>query len=179
MVPVALNVSGAQLMQSGFAERLIGIMGRFKIHPEQLQLEVTESTAMLYETEVAKQMRLLAEIGIRFSIDDFGTGHSSLSRLDKLPLHVLKVDRTFTARLCAEDGARSIVEAILSMAKALGMRVVAEGVEQEEQMLLLSEMGCDYLQGFLLSRPVGSKEIPRLLEQRHPLLANARTVTGS
>jgi diguanylate cyclase (GGDEF)-like protein/PAS domain S-box-containing protein len=179
MVPVALNVSGAQLMQSGFAERLIGIMSRFKIQPEQLHLEVTESTAMLYETEVAKQMRLLAEIGIRFSIDDFGTGHSSLSRLDKLPLHVLKVDRTFTARLCAEDGARSIVEAILSMAKALGMRVVAEGVEQEEQLLLLTEMGCDYLQGFLLSRPVGPKEIPRLLEQRHPLLANARAVTGN
>jgi len=143
MVPVALNVSGAQLMQGGFAERLIGIMDRFKIRPEQLQLEVTESTAMLYETEVTKQMRLLAEIGIRFSIDDFGTGHSSLSRLDKLPLHVLKIDRTFTERLCAEDGTRSIVEAILSMAKALGMRVVAEGVEQEEQMVMLAEMGCD------------------------------------
>src|ERR1700739_140086 len=178
MVPVALNVSGGELMQSGFAERLIGIMARFKIRPEQLHLEVTESTAMLYETEVTKQMRLLAEIGIRFSIDDFGTGHSSLSRLDKLPLHVLKIDRTFTERLCAADGARSIVEAILSMAKALGMRVVAEGVEREEQMVMLAEMGCDYLQGFLLSRPVEPKEIPRLLEQRHPLLTNARTVAS-
>jgi diguanylate cyclase (GGDEF)-like protein/PAS domain S-box-containing protein len=178
MVPVALNVSGAQLMQSGFAERLIGTISRFEIRPEQLQLEVTESTAMLYETEVAKQMRLLAEIGIRFSIDDFGTGHSSLSRLDKLPLQVLKVDRTFTERLCAADGARSIVEAILSMAKALGMRVVAEGVEREEQMLLLIEMGCDYLQGYLLSRPVEPEKIPHLLEHRHPLLANARTVAS-
>jgi EAL domain-containing protein (putative c-di-GMP-specific phosphodiesterase class I) len=157
---------------------MIGIMGRFKIRPEQLQLEVTESTAMLYETEVAKQMRLLAEIGICLSIDDFGTGHSSLNRLDKLPLHVLKVDRTFTERLCGADGARSIVEAILSMAKALGMQVVAEGVEREEQMLALTEMGCDYLQGFLLSRPVEPDEIPRLLEHRHPLLANAKTVAS-
>lgn len=174
-VPIALNVSGPQLMQSGFAERLVGIMSQFEISSDQLQLEVTESTAMLNEAEVAKQMSLLSEIGIRFSIDDFGTGHSSLYRLDKLPLHVLKVDRAFTERLSAVDGTHSIVQAIISMAKALDMRVVAEGVESEEQLLALKEMGCDYLQGFLLSRPVQSSDIPYLLERRHPLLENMRT----
>jgi diguanylate cyclase (GGDEF)-like protein/PAS domain S-box-containing protein len=172
LVPIALNVSAPQLVQSGFAERLIGIMSRFGIRSEQLQLEVTESTAMLYEAEVTKQMRLLSDIGIRWSIDDFGTGHSSLNRLDKLPLHVLKVDRTFTERLCEANGARSIVQAIISMAKALKMRVVAEGVEREEQMFELSEMGCDYLQGFLFSRPVAPVDIPNLLKSRHSLLAN-------
>jgi diguanylate cyclase (GGDEF)-like protein/PAS domain S-box-containing protein len=172
LVPVALNVSAPQLVQSGFAERLIGIMSRFGIRSEQLQLEVTESTAMLYEAEVTKQMRLLSDIGIRWSIDDFGTGHSSLNRLDKLPLHVLKVDRTFTERLCETNGARPIVQAIISMAKALKMRVVAEGVEREEQMFELSEMGCDYLQGFLFSRPVAAVDIPNLLKNRHSLLAN-------
>lgn len=171
-VPVAVNVSGLQLMQGGFAERLIGIMSRFEINPEQLGLEVTESTVMLNEAEVARQMALLSEIGIRFSIDDFGTGHSSLNRLDKLPLSVLKIDRAFTERLCAAGGTRSIVQAIISMAKALNLRVVAEGVEQKEEMLLLNEIGCDYLQGFLLSRPVHPNEIPGLLQHRHPLLAN-------
>ena len=171
-VPIALNVSAPQLMQGGFAERLLGIMSRFEVRPEQLQLEVTESTAMLNETEMIQQMTLLSEIGIRFSIDDFGTGHSSLNRLDKLPLHVLKIDRTFTERVCVVDGTRSIVQAIISMAKALKMRIVAEGVEREEQMLALTEMGCDYLQGFLLSRPVRPSDIRGLLRDRHPLLAN-------
>jgi EAL domain-containing protein (putative c-di-GMP-specific phosphodiesterase class I) len=102
-VPVAVNVSGLQLMQGGFAERLIGILSKFEISPEQLGLEVTESTVTLNETEVARQMAILSEIGIRFSIDDFGTGHSSLNRLDKLPLSVLKIDRAFTERLCAGE----------------------------------------------------------------------------
>jgi len=176
LVPIALNVSAPQLMQGGFAERLIGIMSRFDVRSEQLQLEVTESTAMLNESEVTKQMRLLSDIGIRFSIDDFGTGHSSLNRLDKLPLHVLKIDRTFTERLCVPNGTRSIVEAIISMAKALNMRVVAEGVEQEEQLSMLSKLGCDYLQGFLFSRPLGPGEIPPLLSQRHPLLAKSSMI---
>lgn len=174
MVPIAVNVSGSQLMQSGFAERLIGIISQFEIRPGQLELEVTESTAMLNESEATKQMALLSEIGFRFSIDDFGTGHSSLNRLDTLPLDVLKVDRTFIERLCEVDGTRSIVQAIISMAKALNMRVVAEGVEREEQLSALREMGCDCFQGFLLSRPVRSVDIPRLLERRHPLLADIR-----
>src|SRR5579862_197818 len=171
MVPVALNVSALQLMQSGFAERLIGIISRFGIRPDQIQLEVTESTVMLNEAEVTKQMALLSEIGIRFSIDDFGTGYSSLSRLDKLPLSVLKVDRSFTKRLCEIDGTRSIVQAIISMGKALNMRIVAEGVDLEEQIALLREMGCDSLQGFLFSHPVPAADIPRLLRRPNPLLA--------
>jgi len=171
MVPIALNVSALQLVQSGFAERLMGILSRFRIQPDQIQLEVTESTVMLNEAEVTKQMALLSDIGIRFSIDDFGTGYSSLNRLDRLPLGVLKVDRTFTERLCEVNGSRSIVQAIISMGKALNMRIVAEGVELEEQMAVLNEMGCDYMQGFLLSRPVPPHTVPGVLQHRHPLLA--------
>ena len=170
-VPVALNVSGLQLVQRGFAERLIGILSRFGTRPEQIILEVTESTVMLNEAEVTKQMTLLSEIGIRFSIDDFGTGYSSLNRLDMLPLRMLKIDRTFTERLCAVDGTRSIVQAIISMAKALNMEIVAEGVERHDQMLLLSALGCDYLQGFLFSRPVPPAAVPGLLQHRHPVFA--------
>lgn len=173
LVPIAVNVSGLQLARGGFAERLVGIMSRHRIDPGQIDLEITESTDMLNVKEVIRQMALLSEIGIRFSIDDFGTGHSTLSRLDKLPLRILKVDRTFIERLCAIEGTRSIVQATISMAKALDMRVVAEGVEFEEQLDVLMSMGCDYLQGFLLSRPIPPVAVPRILESSHPLLANA------
>jgi diguanylate cyclase (GGDEF)-like protein/PAS domain S-box-containing protein len=172
LVPIAVNVSGHQLMRGGFAERLVGIISRFQINPGQIDLEVTESADMFNVTEVTRQMTLLSEIGIRFSIDDFGTGHSTLNRLDKLPLSVLKVDRTFTERLCEVDGSRSIVQAMISMAKALNMRVVAEGVELEEQLEVLKEMGCNYLQGYLLSRPIPPNAIPDVMHGRHPLLAD-------
>lgn len=172
LVPIAVNVSGIQLVQGGFAERLVATMSRFSIAPEQIELEVTESTEMLNAPVVMRQMAMLSEIGIRFSIDDFGTGHSTLNRLDKLPLHALKVDRTFTERLHEVGGTRSIVQAMIWMAKALNMRVVGEGVEREDQILAFSEMGSDYLQGFLLSRPVPPAAIPSLLEKRHPILAN-------
>ena len=171
VVPVAVNVSGMQLVQSGFAERLVATMARFQISPEQIELEVTESTEMLNAAEVIRQMTMLSEIGIRFSIDDFGTGHSTLNRLDRLPLHALKVDRSFTERLLEVNGTRSIVQAMIWMAKALQMRVVAEGVEREDQIVAFNEMGCDYLQGFLLSRPVPPTQIPILLGSAHPLLA--------
>jgi diguanylate cyclase (GGDEF)-like protein/PAS domain S-box-containing protein len=174
LVPIAVNVSGHQLMRGGFAERLVATLSRFQVSPWQIDLEVTESTDMLNVAEVTRQMALLSEIGIRFSIDDFGTGHSTLNRLDKLPLGVLKVDRTFTERLCEADGSRSIVQAMISMAKAMNMRVVAEGVELEEQLDVLKEMGCDYLQGFLLSRPIPPNAIPDLIHHRHPLLAARR-----
>jgi diguanylate cyclase (GGDEF)-like protein/PAS domain S-box-containing protein len=174
LVPIAVNVSGLQLMRGGFAERLVGIISRFQISPQQIDLEVTESTDMFNVEEVRRQMALMSEIGIRFSIDDFGTGHSTLNRLDKLPVRVLKVDRAFTERLCEADGSRSIVQAMISMAKALNMLVVAEGVESEEQLEVLKEMGCDYLQGFLLSRPVPPRNIPGILEHHHPLLDHIR-----
>ena len=175
-VPVAVNVSGLQLVQSGFAERLVATMSRFHIGPEQLLLEVTETSDMLNVAEVTRQMEMLSEIGIRFAIDDFGTGHSTLNRLDKLPLRVLKVDRTFTERLCAANGSRSVVQAMISMAKALKMQVVAEGVEREEQVAVLREMGCDSLQGFLLSRPLPPAAIPELLESPHSLLVESRAI---
>jgi diguanylate cyclase (GGDEF)-like protein len=174
VVPIAVNVSGVQLVQSGFAERLVATMARFSIGPEQIELEVTESCDMLNAAQVTRQMAMLSEIGIRFSIDDFGTGHSTLNRLDKLPLGALKVDKTFTDRLRQVDGTRSIVQAMIWMAKALNMRVVAEGVEREDQIITLSEMGCDYFQGFLLSRPAPPADIPFLLERRHPLLESLR-----
>ena len=171
LVPIALNVSGLQFMESGFANHLMGILRRYTIDPHLIELEITESTAILNLQEITTQMEVLAAHGIRFCIDDFGTGHSSLGRLDQLPLSVLKIDRSFTERLCRPNGTYAIVRAIIALAKTQDIKVVAEGVESEEQIVSLRELGCDHLQGFLLSRPVKPQMIPTLVENVHPAFA--------
>lgn len=171
LVPVALNVSGLQFMESGFAKRLMSILRSYNIDPHLIELEITESTSMLNTNEIATQMETLSAYGIRICIDDFGTGHSSLSRLDQLPLSVLKIDRSFTERLSCQHGTDSIVRAIIALAKTLDIKVVAEGVESENQIVSLRELGCDYLQGFLLSRPLMPQMVPSLMEHIHPMFA--------
>jgi diguanylate cyclase (GGDEF)-like protein/PAS domain S-box-containing protein len=170
LVPVALNVSALQFMQSGFAARLINTLRSYSIDPHLIQLEVTESTTMFSSKEITAQMENLSTHGIHFSIDDFGTGHSSLRRLDQVPLSVLKIDRSFTERLCHPQGTLSIVRAIIALAKTLDIKVVAEGVESEQQLASLRELQCEYLQGFLLSRPVKPEMIPSLVGAIHPMV---------
>ncbi len=175
-VPVAINVSALQLMHVDFAERLMVTLGRYSIDPHWIHLEVTETAAMRNLKEVSGQMDALSALGISFSIDDFGTGHSSLGRLHQLPISVLKIDRSFIEQLCVPNQlctTLTIVQAILSMAHALGQQVVAEGVETGAQLACLRELDCDLLQGFLLSRPVSPKEIPALMATAHPAFAQA------
>jgi EAL domain-containing protein (putative c-di-GMP-specific phosphodiesterase class I) len=153
---------------------MTSILRSYSIDPRLIALEITESTAMLNVKEVTSQMEALSTYGIRFSIDDFGTGHSSLGRLDQLPLSVLKIDRSFTERLGCAHGTDSIVRAIIALAKTLHIEVVAEGIESEEQIACLRELGCDHLQGFLLSRPVKPELIPSLVRSIHPMFAAIR-----
>lgn len=179
LIPVAINVSGIQLSQSGFVSRVTSILEEFKTDPRWINLEITESVAMYNMAEVTRAIKALSAAGIRFSIDDFGTGHSSLGRLDQLPISTLKIDRSFTERLCTQDATHSIVQAIIAMAKSLGMSVVAEGIEREEQIQCFEELGCDYLQGFLFSRPVKPTSIPALVSKQHSYLLGRVSRTGS
>jgi diguanylate cyclase (GGDEF)-like protein/PAS domain S-box-containing protein len=167
LVPVAVNVSGLQLMHSDFARQVMDTLLRYAIDPKWIYLEITETVLMRNLTEVAEQMRVLTSFGIAFSIDDFGTGHSSLGRLHKLPISVLKIDQSFIAQLCVQGGTYSIVQAIISMAHALGHHLVAEGVETPSQLARLRDLDCDLVQGFLLSRPVPPELIPVLVADRH------------
>jgi len=167
IVPVAVNVSGLQLMRIDFAQQVMEALQRYAIDPQWIHLEVTETTAMQDTTAVAEKMAALSAIGIQFSIDDFGTGHSSLGRLHELPIAELKIDRSFVDQLCVTNGTLSIVQAVVSMAHALGHRVVAEGVETEEQLLQLRALHCDLLQGFLLARPVAPERVPALIAGRN------------
>lgn len=166
-VPISVNVSGMQLMRIDFPARVMETLKRYGIDPQWIHLEVTETVAMGNLAEVAERMTSLTSRRISFSIDDFGTGHSSLGRLHQLPISVLKIDQSFIAQLGAQNGTYSIVQAIISMAHALGHRLVAEGVETEDQLASLRDLECDLLQGFLLSRPVAPERVPDLVATRH------------
>lgn len=170
LVPVAVNISGLQLMHVDFASRFMSTLKRYSIDPHWIHLEVTETAAMHNLGEVADQMTKLSAEGIAFSIDDFGTGHSSLGRLHQLRISELKIDRAFIDQLCVRDGAYQIVQAIVTLAHTLGHVVVAEGVETTSQLACLRELKCDLTQGFLLSRPVTPEEIPALVRAQHPAI---------
>ncbi|MCB1955967.1 MAG: EAL domain-containing protein [Rhodocyclaceae bacterium] len=155
---VAVNVSVVQLRQSDFAARLDAALAATGVAPDLLELEITESAAALGTGELAALLEDLRTRGIRIAIDDFGTGFSSLAYLDKLPADCLKIDRSFIEQL---DGAQGtpITELIVPLGHRLGMRVLAEGVETENQLRILRQLGCDGVQGFLLGRPMPFEEL--------------------
>ncbi|SEF91509.1 PAS domain S-box-containing protein/diguanylate cyclase (GGDEF) domain-containing protein [Bryocella elongata] len=171
LVPVAINVSSRQITRPDFAHMVVDMIQHFKLDPHMLGLEITETAMMRNVAEATRQVSMLASLGIAFSIDDFGTGYSSLGQIDKLPVQTLKIDRSFTQRLCRPNGTYSIVDAIISMAHSLGLEVVAEGVEDGDQLQRLRDLNCDVVQGYLLSRPIPASEVPGLLQNRSTLQA--------
>lgn len=151
---VAVNISGYQLRQDDLVDHLCGCLQRHGIPPSRFTLEITESVAM-EDTRVTREaFDRLRQAGMHVSIDDFGTGHSSLATLRKLPAAELKIDRAFVTDLETSSEARSIALAVVKIAHTLGLRVVAEGVETEAQRDTLVEMGCDELQGYLFAKPM-------------------------
>ena len=171
-VRVAMNISALQITRPDFANQVFSLLERHEINPALLGMEITETAMMRNIAEASRQMKILAEMGISFSIDDFGTGYSSLGQIDKLPVQTLKIDRTFVERICRVNGTYTIVDAIISMAHSLRMDVVAEGVEDEEQLNCLRRLKCDTVQGYLFSRPLPAAEVPALLRSNlriHPV----------
>ncbi len=162
---IAVNVSPLQFARSDFSGTVARALEAAKIKSDLLELEITEGVLMSSVNGSARQMDAIAQNGVRLSVDDFGTGYSSLSYLHQLPIQMLKIDRSFIEKICDPGGTRSIVEAIVSLARALGLHTVAEGVETEEQFTILRTIGCDLIQGFLLSRPLPAIEASRLLWQ--------------
>jgi diguanylate cyclase (GGDEF)-like protein len=154
---VSVNVSGLSF-DGELVEAVTAALARHGLPPQALDLELTES-AMLHETARAiETMRRLREIGVGVALDDFGTGYSSLSYLRHLPADALKIDRAFLAGIASDDAAAALTASIVAMGVALGLRVVAEGVEEEQQRLLLKAWGCHEAQGFLFGRAVPAHE---------------------
>jgi diguanylate cyclase (GGDEF)-like protein/PAS domain S-box-containing protein len=164
MVPVAVNVSADQMRQPGLAEMIIGTIAEYGVDARWIELELTES-AIMEDAGAAEQiLRRLADAGIKLVIDDFGTGYSSLSYLKRFPVVKLKIDQSFISSLTAPDGNdAAIARAIITLGHSLGMSVVSEGVETDEQLAYLHAHGCDGVQGFLFSRPVPASQVPALL----------------
>ena len=159
---VAVNVSPLQLRGPDFAERALSAIRSHGVVPASIEFEITERAVLNFD-EVCEPMRILSEAGIIFAVDDFGTGYSSLQHLHRLPISVLKIDRSFVQRMGVPEGAEAIIEAIVSMAHSLGMRVVAEGVETTAQRSAATQMGCDSIQGFFHTPAVDASKIPGLM----------------
>ena len=148
-LPVAVNVSALQFQQPQFVDRVASVLAVSGMPAHLLELELTESILVADADEALRRLRALAALGVQLSIDDFGTGYSSLAYLKRFPIDKLKIDRSFVQGLPGDVRDAGIVRAILHMASALGMKVIAEGVETEDQRAFLQEAGCDTFQGFL------------------------------
>ena len=167
---VSVNISGRHLAADELVGDVESALESTKLLPKHLKLEITESTAMENAEHTIGILQQLKFLGVQLSIDDFGTGYSSLSHLHRLPFDTLKIDRSFVNRV-GENGENSeVLQTIISLAKNLKMRVIAEGIETESQLHLLRNLGCDYGQGFLLSKPRRAEEAEKLLYQSESLL---------
>lgn len=174
---VAVNLSARQFAMHDLEESVVRALADTGLPPECLDLELTESLLMVDVERAIECLRALKRRGIRLALDDFGTGYSSLAYLQRFPIDVLKIDRSFLNRVPEAGGASAIVEAIITMGHILGMRVVAEGVEREEQCGFLSSNMCDEIQGYYVSRPVPAAQLGALLASEWALPAHLRAAT--
>lgn len=165
---ISINVSALQFQQVNFVGNLATILQQENVAPECIELELTESILIRDVEETLKKLDAIAKLGVRMSIDDFGTGYSSLSYLKRFPINKLKIDRSFVMHLPDDESDIAIVTAIISLAHALKLRVIAEGVETEAQRALLRSLSCDELQGFLFSGAIPAADFELRYLQWHP-----------
>ena len=165
LVPVSINVSTRQFADANVQGLFRSAMQRYKLSPELLEIELTESCMLGDDDLVIREMRALQALGIKLLVDDFGTGYSSLSQLQRMNFDVLKVDMAFTTALGQSGESTVFFKAIIWMAHALGMQVVAEGVETAEQLAILQSLSCDEIQGYFISRPVPAETMASYMQQ--------------
>ncbi|MBY0443688.1 MAG: EAL domain-containing protein, partial [Burkholderiales bacterium] len=160
---LSVNISVQEMLEHGFFDDLHAILLETDYPPHLLNLEITESLFAKNEAELTTPMQQCCELGIKFHIDDFGTGYSSLARLHTLPIDMLKVDRAFVNRI--GEGGETLIRAVIEMAHGLNMKVICEGVETEAQAKCITELGGDYIQGYLYSKPMATAELTMWLHK--------------
>jgi EAL domain-containing protein (putative c-di-GMP-specific phosphodiesterase class I) len=163
-VPVAVNLSAREFLAPDLGSTISRILRTHGLDPSLLELEITESSLMVNPHEAARTLEYLKRLGVGLSIDDFGTGYSSLSYLKRFPLDALKVDRSFVRDIPSDANDAAITLAVISMAHSLGLKVIAEGVENAAQLAFLAQHGCDQVQGYYLARPVAAQACTELLK---------------
>jgi EAL domain-containing protein (putative c-di-GMP-specific phosphodiesterase class I) len=163
---VAVNLSARQFQQSDLSEMIAKTCEETRLDPSYLELEITESIAMQSGTMTIDVLGRLRDLGIRIGIDDFGTGYSSLSNLKNFPIDTLKIDQSFVRDLTTDANDAAIATTVIAMAHSLNLKVIAEGVETDEQLAFLRERGCHEIQGYLISKPVPAAALKKLLAAR-------------
>ena len=173
---VSVNISGKHLAKNELVDDVVGALQRSHVAAQTLKLEITESTAMENAEHSIKILNKLKEIGVQLSLDDFGTGYSSLSILHRLPFDTLKIDRSFVSRVGEHGEDSEVLQTVISLAKNLKMRVIAEGIETTAQLGVLQNLGCDYGQGYFLAKPKPVEETEDLLYKRPNWLPSSNAV---
>ncbi len=166
LVPVSINVSPKQFLRGGVVRQLGAALAKYRVPASLIEVEITESAMMGDQDDILAELASLRALGVKLHVDDFGTGYSSLSQLQRLKMDVLKVDRAFTMELGNSKEGKVFFQAIVSMAHALGMSVVAEGVETAEQLAILQGLDCNEVQGFYIARPVPAGEMTGMMQRR-------------
>ena len=163
---MSVNVSVVQLEDPGFVDELKTVLSETGIAPSSLQLEVTESVLASHVSELITKLHEIRLLGVRVALDDFGTGYSSMGQLQALPVDCIKIDRSFISALNSDgQQAALVVNALVELGRALGLQVVAEGVEELEQLSALVGPQCDLAQGFLLARPMTAGDVPNYMAE--------------
>tara|TARA_R110002167_G_scaffold30424_5_gene100556 strand:- start:15694 stop:17388 length:1695 start_codon:yes stop_codon:yes gene_type:complete len=158
---VAVNISAQNLSQPSFVFQVMTLLDKHGLDGSSLELELTENSLMNNVNNAIEVLTKLTKLGIVVSIDDFGTGYSSLQYLQKLPVSIIKIDKSFILNLATDDGSRYIVDAAVNLAHKIDMKVVAEGVEDQQSLNILKEIGCDYAQGFFISHPLPASDFAK------------------
>jgi EAL domain-containing protein (putative c-di-GMP-specific phosphodiesterase class I) len=165
LAPIAVNVSAVQFRQEGFRELIKQVLDETGLDPQYLELELTESLLLSNEDVMFEVLNGLKSMGLKLAIDDFGTGYSSLSYLRQFPVTKLKIDRSFIREVELNLDDAAITAAIISMAKVLDLKVIAEGIENEAQLLFLMKHECDEGQGYFFSRPLNVQAVESFLRK--------------
>ena len=165
---IAVNISAMEFRDEHFLEGVFAILEETGLDPRLLELELTESVLMRRVESTESILEALRGRGIQVAVDDFGTGYSSLSYLRKFPIDALKIDQSFVRQITTTPDETSIVTAVISMGRSLGLRVVAEGVETQKELAFLQAHQCDEAQGYYFSRPVAAEQFAKLLETGIP-----------
>ncbi|HEY1463578.1 MAG TPA: EAL domain-containing protein [Terriglobales bacterium] len=173
---ITVNVSPKEFLHPDFVQGIEDVLAETDIPPGFLQLEITESMAMKDSTRTEQVLNRLKDLGVKLSINDFGTGHSSLSRLSRFPLDVLKIDRSFVTGMETDEDKRAVVRLIVTLAHTFKLKIIAEGAETAEQVAQLKNSGCEFVQGYFFSKPMDLEKATSLLQMhfaKHPFDLNA------
>jgi predicted signal transduction protein with EAL and GGDEF domain len=162
-LPIAVNVSGVQVRRQELCDLVRGALAATGLEPQYLRIEITETAIVAVRDRAIELLGQLRDIGVSLALDDFGTGYSSLSYLKSFPIDLLKIDRSFVAEMLTDHTTASIIEAIVSMTRILGLKVLAEGVEDQAQFAFLKQLGCDVVQGYYVSGAIPADDFARLL----------------